>query len=364
MPRQDDVIYINGRFLTQPLSGMQRYAEEMVSGLDRLATASDGSLGGRRLVVLVPDVPHRTPGWASVRIESFGRLKGHAWEQIELAWRARGKTLLNLCAAGPLAHGRTVLVLHDAAIFAHPEHFSKAYRTLHRFLRPRLARKARRLVTISDFSRRELARYCGVPESAFQVLGDSAEHILHGGSDPAILDRYGLTPGRYALTVGNQTPNKNIALAIRAFLLASPPGWRLAVAGGGSDRIFAGTTTEEHASVSRLGRVSDAELRALYEKAGLFLFPSRYEGFGVPPLEAMALGCPVISSDASAMPEILGDAALYARCDSEEDMAAQITRLSMDDALRGQLVERGYARRKDFSWDRAATLMKDILLDI
>lgn len=348
-------LFINGRFLTQPLSGMQRYAGEMVSALDAILGGDAGLRARLRPEVLVPPGERREPGWSTIPIRSVGRLKGHAWEQIELGWAARGGVLVNLSAAGPLAHGRSVLVLHDAAIFAHPEHFSLAYRTLHRFLRPRLARRAARLVTISEFSRRELAEWCGVEPEAFTVIGDSAEHIAHVAADAGILARHGLERGRYALTVGNQSPNKNIALAVRAFVAAAPEGWRLAVAGGGSDRIFGGGAVDDHASVARLGRVSDGELRALYENAGVFLFPSRYEGFGVPPLEAMTLGCPVISSDASAMPEVLGEAAVYFPSDDEAALSAAISRVIGDAALRDRLTMDGLRRASLFNWNSSAT---------
>ena len=354
-------VYINGRFLTQPLSGMQRFAGEMVTAID-LLLSEDKALASRlRFEVLLPRGPRRAAHWRNIPVTETGRLKGHAWEQVELAWAARDGILVNLAAAGPLAHRRSVLVLHDAAIFAHPEHFSLPYRSLHRFLRPRLARAAARLATISEFSRRELAKWCGVSESAFAIIGDSAEHILDEAADTGILERHGLVPGRYALTVGNQSPNKNIALALSAFVESGAGDWLLAVAGGGSDKIFGGVAVDSHPAVRRLGRVSDGELRALYENAGMFLFPSRYEGFGVPPLEAMILGCPVISADATAMPEVLGDAAVYFRSDDSNDLARQISDLRENGELRAALAAAGKQRASDFSWRKSAGIMVGLL---
>ena len=354
-------VFINGRFLTQPLSGMQRYAQELVSALDRRLAGDPDLAAQLRPVALVPRGARRDPCWHNITVHETGWLRGHAWEQVELAIAARSGTLINLTSAGPLAHNNSILIIHDAAIFVHPEHFASGYLTLHRFLRPRLARRARTLVTISEFSRRELAAWCGLSEAAFTVIPNSAEHILRAIPDAEILTRHGLQPGRYAFTAGNQTPNKNIALAIRAFTRVAPKGWRLAVAGGGSDRIFASDTQEHHPTVTRLGRVSDEELRALYENAGLFLFPSRYEGFGVPPLEAMSLGCPVLSSDASAMPEVLGKAAVYFRSDDEEDMAENIRRIIADPRLRARLVERGRRRAAQFAWGAGVDRLLDHL---
>ena len=354
-------LFINGRFLTQPLSGMQRYAEELIGALDRLLGQDSGLKAGLAPCVLVPHGALRQPAWDHIPVRRVGILRGHAWEQTELAFAARRGLLLNLAAAAPLLHRRSILVLHDAAIFAHPHHFARAYRAVHRWLRPRIARGALRLITISEFSRRELARWCGVPEAAFTIIGDSAEHILHHPADSTVLARHGLEPGRYVLTVGNQSPNKNIALAVAAFTRAAPEGWTLAVAGGGHARIFGAAEETQEQGACYLGRVTDGELRALYEGAGLLLFPSRYEGFGVPPLEAMALGCPVLSSDASAMPEVLGDAAAYFPSDDSLAAAGRLRGLINDAGRRADLAARGRARAGQYTWAAGAERLARLL---
>lgn len=344
-------LYINARFLTQQLSGMQRYAEEIVRGIDELLAKDRAQVPFEQVVALLPNVDHRDPHWKHVALRPTGRLRGHAWEQFELARLARHGTLLNLMAAGPLMHGKSALVVHDAAIFAHPEHFSVAYRKLHQFLRPRLVRKAWRLFTISDFSRRELARYCAVEPSRFGIIGDSAEHILRVDPDPTVLSRNGLEPGRYVLLVGNQSPNKNLALAVRAWERLGRHDFWLVMAGGGSKAVFGSVGKVDGERVKALGRVTDEELRSLYEQAALFLFPSRYEGFGVPPLEAMTLGCPVLSSDSSAMPEVLGSAARYFRCDDEDDLVRALGS-GLDDIAAGRWNgANGPARAAHYDWD-------------
>lgn len=357
-------VYVNGRFLTQPASGVQRYAFEMVSALDALLEEHEALRRSFKAQLLVPPGTRAPIALRHMAIREVGRLKGHAWEQAELFGAARDGVLVNLANAGPLLHRRSILVLHDAAIFRHPENFSRGYRTVHTLLRPRLARRAARLVTISEFSRRELARACSVPESAFAIIGDSAEHILSVGTDSSILARHGLRPGRYALTVGNQTPNKNIALALRAFAQAAPEGWLLAVAGGGSDLVFGGPEVADHPSLRKLARVSDEELRALYENAGVFLFPSRYEGFGVPPLEAMTLGCPVISSDAASMPEVLGDAAMFFRSNDTADLARAIAEIIGDVRLRTDFAARGRDRARLFEWRSGARLLAGLIEEV
>ena len=313
-----------------------------------------GYLGGARVVGLVPDGTVRQRDWRAIEIRRVGRLTGHAWEQVELARAARDGLLVSLAGSGPLAHPRHVLAIHDANLFVNPQFYSRPYRLWHGFLRPRLARRARALITISAFSRGELARWCGLSESRFEIIHDSAEHILGVPSDPDVLARHGLEPMRYALCVGNQSPNKNMALAIDAFASVAPEGMRLAIAGG-SPAALASAHAREAPWLSTLGRVSDGELRALYENAAVFVFPSVYEGFGVPPLEAMTLGCPVVSSDSSAMPEVLGDDAFFFRSGDVEACAARIREvLALDTAGRLKVAEVGRARADRYSWDSSA----------
>lgn len=354
-------VFLNMRHLTQPLSGMQRFAEELTGALDERLAREPGALGGRRVVGLAPPGALRRPAWRAIEIRELPGPSGHLWEQWSL-WRAsRDGALISLAGSGPLAHPRHLLVLHDANVFANPAFYSRFYRLWHGLLRPRLARRARGLATISHFSQAELARWCGVDPARFTIISDSAEHVLSLAPDETILDRHGLERGRYALCVGNQSPNKNIALAVEAFRRARPPGARLAVAGGAVAQLASADIGEAEWLV-RLGRVTDEELRALYENAALFLFPSVYEGFGVPPLEAMALGCPVAAARRSAMPEVLGDAALYFEGDDADDCAARIHDVfALAPAARQTLVEMGRDRAAMFSWRRGAdTLIEAI----
>jgi glycosyltransferase involved in cell wall biosynthesis len=352
------------RFLTQPLSGVQRYSEELVAALDDRLAEDSGYLDGTRVVGLVPDGIMRMPDWRAIEVRRSGRLTGHAWEQVELAYASRDGVLVSLAGSGPLSHERHVLAIHDANLFVNPHFYSRPYRIWHGLLRPRLMRRARALITVSAFSRGELARWCGLSESLFRIVPDSAEHILRIPSEPEVLARHALERGRYVLCVGNQSPNKNTALAIRAFAAAAPDRMRLAVAGG-APAALAPARAGEAPWLSMLGRVSDGELRALYENAAAFVFPSLYEGFGVPPLEAMALGCPVVSSDSSAMPEVLGDAALFFKSGDVAACAASIRDvLALDATARERIAEAGRAQAARFSWRASADHLGALLREL
>jgi glycosyltransferase involved in cell wall biosynthesis len=299
---------VNGRFLTQALSGMQRYALELVGAVDEVNSRRDEPL---EVVVLTPDLPIDTPDWKTIQIRRCGRTRGHLWEQVDLYRASADGLLISLCTSGPVLHGAHILAMHDANVFVHPEFFTQAYGRWHRTIRPLLAKRAKALITVSEFSRGELARHCNVQASKFTVIPDSAEHILSVPADDRVLARLGVTPGSYCLAVGNQSPNKNIAEAVDAFAACGVDGFKLVVAGGMSGRVFAPAEIRKGHDIVMAGRVTDEELRTLYSNAALFVFPSIYEGFGIPPLEAISLGCPVIARSGSAVPGVLGDAAVY-----------------------------------------------------
>ena len=145
--------------------------------------------------------------------------------------------------------------------------------------------------------------------------------------------------------------------------LLDDPGIVLVAAGGGNARIFAqaGDLNLDDRRLQRTGYVSDQQLRALYEGAACFVFPSFYEGFGLPPLEAMCCGCPVISSDRASLPEVCGDAALYCDPDDPATLAAQLRRLLDSDALAAELRQAGRQRAAGFTWDRAAREFADLM---
>lgn len=357
-------VFINGRFLVQPLSGMQRYAEELVGALDA-KLAGDPALAARwRFTVLVPRGDRRASRiWRHVTVREIGRLKGHAWEQLDLARAARSGTLVSLGGTGPVLHRRQIVAMHDANVFAHPEAFAGAYGRFHRALRPVLARRARRLITISRFSAAELGRHCRIAETAFTIIHDSAEHILAVHPAPKILARNGLQPGQYLLCVGNLSPNKNLKAAVAALPHIRHDSLQMAIAGGGVAAVFGSVAAVSGQRIRLLGRVTDGELRALYEHAAAFIFPSIYEGFGVPPLEAMALGCPVIASSTTAMPEILGEAPMYFDPVDPEMLAARVNALLDDPAARTRQIAAGFRQAKIYSWATGAQTLLTLIAE-
>ncbi|NTZ07785.1 glycosyltransferase family 4 protein [Burkholderia metallica] len=351
---------INGKFTAQRMTGVQRVAYELTAELARIASADDAP----SLVVPPDHDPAAMPGGA--RSQAAGRWHGTLWEQWTLPRTTRGRTLLSLCNIGPLAKRDQLLMIHDAAIFDLPAGYSFAFRLWYRFAFAILKRRARHIVTVSHFSRARLAARLGVPPARLSVVPGAVDHIDRIDADPGVLARLNLETDGYVLFVGSLAPGKNLvrALAAIALMRASHPTLRFVIAGGANAKIFGvreAGLCEGDPYVTWAGYVTDGELKALYEHAGCFVFPSLYEGFGLPPLEAMRCGCPVIVSHEGSLPEVCSGAALFCDAYSPPDIAAAIARVMDDPELRARLRTTGREHAQQYSWQRSARALLDIV---
>jgi glycosyltransferase involved in cell wall biosynthesis len=321
-------IAIDARAAVRPeLGGVERWARELAARLPRLRP------GGYAVVVPPRALAHRA---------------GHAWEQLALpAATARAPALLCPANLAPVAARNVVVVLHDAAALRRPDWYSRAYATWQRALLPLIARRARGVITVSEFSRAELAELLGV-DAAVVPGGVGEAFTPHADPGPA---RRALKLDRpYVLCVASHTARKNLgALRPAAHALAAE-GVDVVVAGGHRPQFQAESGL---APLRVLGAVPDELLPGLYAGAEAFVLPSRYEGFGLPVLEAMAAGTPVLAADAGALPETCGGAARLAPPDADA-FAAALTGLLADEAERARLCAAGLERAAAFTWDRTA----------
>jgi glycosyltransferase involved in cell wall biosynthesis len=355
-----ETIYVNGKFSAQATTGVQRVARCMVEALDR-RLAGDVAHTGPRWVLLCP--PGGQPPLLRAIETRFVGNRGaglHAWEQWALPRAARGGLLVNLAGAAPAFAARQTCVFHDAAVFDCPEAYTWAFRTWYRWLFRRLARTAVALSTVSEFSKGRLVECLRIPAERIRVIHSGGDHLAATTAAPAYLQAAGLRDRRFVLVVGSDNANKNLAAVIEAFSTLQAEDLRLAVVGGSAGAVFASTAgkTSDDARVVRLGQVGDAELKALYSAATCLVFASRYEGFGLPPLEAMSCGCPVLASTAASIPEVCGDAALYADPQSPARIAEALARLLGDAELREQFAKKGRERLTLFTWDAAAAKLQ------
>ncbi|WP_022879006.1 glycosyltransferase family 1 protein [Microbacterium sp. B19] len=342
------MIVVNARFLTQGVTGIQRFAVEITREL--LDQRSD-------VVLAVPRGPIDTAGFDERRIVRVGRLTGHAWEQIELPLfaRRRDAVLLDLTSTGPVWYRPQVSTHHDITWLRHPESFGRRFRALYTFVVPRLIARSDHLLTVSDFSRGEISAHFRASPAKFTVVPNAADGRFRPTGDVA--------SGRYLLAVSSPNAHKNFARMLTAFARFSSahPDVELRVVGS-QTRAFA---RQEYAPAGErvrfVGRVDDAELTALYRGALAFVFPSLYEGFGIPPLEAQQCGCPVIAARAASLPEVLGDSALLIDPYDVDDIARAMTRIVEDDALRGRLRTEGLRNARRYSWRESAERVSRVL---
>lgn len=351
-----DTVYINGKFTAQPTTGVQRVASRLVQALDARAQGLPG-----RWVLLCPPGGQR-PVLKTIDCQVVGRHQGalHLWEQVQLPLAARHGWLLNLAGSAPWGGGRNVCLIHDAAVFDHPEAYTPSFVLWYRTLFRHLVRHGATLLTVSEFSRQRLAAALRVDAARIAVVPNGADHLQGVRPDTEVLQRLGLAGQRYLLAVGSANPTKNLAPLVTAFAALPPASLpaakvRLVIVGGVNERVFSGRhASEDPAGVQRTGRLGDSELKTLYEHARALVFPSRYEGFGLPPLEAMGCGCPVLASRAASMPQVCGDAALYVDPDSATELTAAMVRILEDDALAARLRRDGPLQAARFTWAASA----------
>ncbi|WFR94006.1 glycosyltransferase family 4 protein [Rhizobium tumorigenes] len=355
-------ITINGRFLTQPLSGVQRFARELTLALD--ARISSGNVPDALKEVnwrlAVPAGSAVDLDLHAIGVDAFGAGPGHVWEQTALYAHARKGRLLGFGGSGPLLHRRQAVVIHDVTIFRHPGSFKRSYRLLHAALGFALTRTAK-IATVSEFSRRELASVFRVAAAGIDVVYNAVDHFAAIAPDTGIINRLGLSTNGFFVLVGTMKPNKNLEFAIRAFEALGNTGQKLVVVGGSAPSVFKSKDAASTGSILYPGRLTDAEIVALERHATAFVFPSLYEGFGIPPLEAMTQACPVLAADIPAVREACGTAALYFDPTRQEELTDAMRRICDDPSLRQSLQDAGRMNVSRFSWDTSAGRILDML---
>jgi len=359
-------IYINGRFLSSPRTGVQRVGEQLIRAMDR-AIGLDPAHYGERFELLEPARANRALALDHIRSTRFGGLPSILWEQITLPWRSRGGLSLNLCNVGPVAKRQAVTMVHDAQVYTTPQSYSAPFRLWYRFVQPLLGKRHRLILTVSEYSKQQLASFGIAPASKIKVIYNGVDHVLDFDRDDAIVAGAGLHSGRYALGMASLQPHKNTAVLLKAW--GRQASWgeqgggdvRLALFGHVDRAAFEATFGRLPENVVLLGRVSDAQLRSLLEQALCYVCPSTTEGFGLPVLEAMTLGCPAIAAPCGALPEVCGEAVLYADPHDAEAWGQAVMRLLQDPQKRAKLVEAGRAQAQPFNWANAAGALLDTL---
>lgn len=328
-------VVVNGRFLARRVTGVERYGREILRYIGKDSRVAST----------------RRQGWL-----------GHAWEQFLLPAKLDDHSILwSPANTGPLLVRNQALTMHDLSPLEHPEWFRRNFAVWYRLLLPLLARRVRKIFTPSEYVKRQVTQRFGITDVT--VTPDGVDHaIFHPDARRARFD----LPARYVLFVGTLEPRKNLNILLRAWNKIKDDfhGDWLIIAGANGNAFKAVELAHATERVRFLGYMDDESLPGLYANASLFVLPSHEEGFGLPALEAMACGVPVIVSDGGALPEIVGEAGLTF-CLSDPDGLTNLLRECLSSsALRSSLSEKGLERAKQFSWQATSELVWKSLHEI
>jgi glycosyltransferase involved in cell wall biosynthesis len=271
-----------------------------------------------------------------------------------LAASLHGGGLLSLCNTGPLLSRKHIVCIHDANVWNAPQSYSLGFRTSYKALLPCLGKTASSISTVSNFSMGELVRRNIVPAQRIFVAPNGHEHVLQWKPEHSAATR-SATSRDTIVMIGSDAPHKNVDLILGMADRLGEAGLMIAVVGVSGSHIFrTGSARADAGNIHWLGRISDDELAALLIDSLCLAFPSLTEGFGLPVVEAMALGCPVVVSERASLPEVCGNAALYAAADSPKAWFDRFVALRNSKALRLQLKAKGKARASAYSWRASA----------
>lgn len=345
------MIVVNARFLTHPVTGVERFSLEILRELKHLRNDLD---------FVCPKNIVQTEAARELGARPIGNLTGHLWEQLDLPLYLAGRGfpfLLNLANTAPLFYRKQLVTVHDIAFERYPDTFSKSFRVAYHLLIPRILRHSKKAVTVSEFSKHELSEFYHIPPEKIGVIYNSVrkEFFKPGASVPRT---------RTLIAVGSLHAQKNIASMIEAFSGLPDDSLRLKIIGGSRSNFQALPGAEKWKDDPRIefpGRLSDDELLREYQSALGFVMTSFYEGFGIPPLEAQACGCPVLVSKAASLPEVFGDSALYCDPASVEDIRGKMKELISNDALRGELSRKGILNVARYDWGKSAAALNMML---
>jgi glycosyltransferase involved in cell wall biosynthesis len=346
-------IYINARFLTQEITGSQRFAIEISRQLKHLHP---------EIKFIAPkNIIHKEIA-EELEVEVCGNLKGHLWEQIELPLCLKLKNnpvLINLVNTAPLVYKNKIVTILDLSWKNFPYAVSKKFYLWYKFLIPKIAKNSKHIMTISEFSKKDISESLNIPREKISIIDCAISGYFKE------LD---FKKERIVLAVGSLHPFKNLERLINGFIFLTENNkflsYKLVLIGGKNKKVLADVNFDKYFARKDIvftGYVDDECLVEFYNKADVFVFPSLFEGFGIPPLEAMACGCPVICSTAASLPEVCGDAAYYINPYSVNDIAKGITEVLTNEDLKQDLTRRGFENIKRFSWEKSAEQMINII---
>jgi glycosyltransferase involved in cell wall biosynthesis len=341
----DKTVYINGKFLSQKMSGVQRYASEICKNLDSKIT-----------VAAAADHQDDAVYHLNKPLEVIGNKGGILWEQFTLPTSLRSKgspLLISLCNAAPVFYPNKITCLHDIAFTLYPQYFSKKLVLYYRWLIPKVLNRSRHIITVSEFSKREISSYYHIDPAHISVVPNASTFSAYSTHPlPRVQER------PYFLFVGSLDPRKNLITLLKAFRQAKREDADLIVVGAGHASFASNPAIDAYRTDSNIiftGYISDEQLRAYYGGALALINPSFYEGFGLPVVEALSMNCPVLASSIDAFKEVGGT-------DIEYFNAADVSELSdLIKNFSGKALSETTSHVQRLTWKTSAALVDKII---
>lgn len=340
-------IFLNARFLSQKVTGVQQYSTQISRQFLRMH-APIRFLSPSKIIHL--DLAKK------MQAMQIGKFGGHFWEQVEIVrfLKKQGNPLfINLANTAPLAYKNNIITIHDLSFLRNPQWFSKSFYIYYRFLIPKIAKDSIKIFTPSAFSKKEIIELLKIPAEKIEIAPNAVPEEVIKFRNEIFPNVY----GDYILAVGSLNPRKNLDRLILAFNKIKIKNLKLIITGDrekGFANVKITQLIKDRADILFTGYVDIKGLVGFYKNARAFVFPSLYEGFGLPPLEAMACGCPVVASNVASIPEVCQDAAYYVDSDNIESIAKGIYEVLTKKELREKLRQKGLERAKAFCWEISA----------
>lgn len=340
-------VVINGRFLTQNLTGVQRFAFEISKRLSKV---------NGEIILLTPSCKIRKEYSNSLKIYKVGYTSGHLWEQIELPlWLRKNENpiLLNLCNTGPIMYKNKIVTIHDLAFIVNPKWFKKKFVLWYKFLIPKLLKSSFLILTVSKTIKNQIVDFYNLNSKHIEVIynASSFTKIAYTLEENNVKENI-------VLAVSSHNPRKNLKTLVAAFI-KSKIDYHLIIVGG-KGNAFAETDLEQNKDITFLSSISDKELINLYKNSKIFVYPSFYEGFGIPPLEAQGFGCTVLVSDIPIFNEVYSDSVVYFNPYSENDLKEKLiyaTNLS----FQNEYTIKSKVNFAKYNWDKSTTKLISLI---
>ena len=298
---------INGKFLCQKITGVQRFSYEIVKELDKIVPKGE-------FVIVMPKRKCKHIKLNNIEIVAYGLFSGNVWEQISFPHYLikNGLIGINLGNVAPIIKP-DIVCIHDMNLIRHPQWFSKRYVMWSKIQYRNTMLRAKMILTVSNFSKREIDELYPQKKPQVYVLSEGWQHMQRIIENESALNKYNLPKNEYFFSLYQAMPNKNFQWIVK--VAQQNPDKLFVVSGWHNKKVNAADDSFKLIynlnNVKVLGYLSDEDMKCILKYCKAFLFPSTYEGFGIPPLEAMAVGANVVVSDIPVMHEILGNCAQY-----------------------------------------------------